>query len=327
MKGNKTRIALICTKGGHFEQLMNLSDFYDDYDHFWITNRNKQTLYTLEKERKYFVNLAHFKRPWTYLYQLPDFVKIFALEKPTHVLSTGSGVTAFVPFILSKLLRIKFLYIDTFSRVKGYSKFGTFLLKIGHSIFSQWEDAKNPNVIYIGPVFKKVEPFLKNGNSEYIFVTVGTRDEPFARLIRAVEDLKKAGKIKEKVIVQAGATKYVSDHLEIFDFCAPEEIEDLIRNAKYVITQESAGIGTICLKYQTKFLVMPRDFRYGELTAKSDMKEDLHLKLEEMKYTIVVDSVMELERAIMGIDNVRTGFHFDNKLAIETLNLYMEDAV
>jgi len=327
MGGKKTKIALICTKGGHFEQLTNLSDFYDAYDHFWITNRNKQTLNTLEKERKYFVNLAHFTKPWTYLYQLPGFIKIFAIEKPTHILSTGSGVTAFVPFILAKLLRIKFLYIDTFSRVSGYSKLGTFLLKVGQQIFSQWEDINNPKIVYIGPVFKKVESFLKNGNSEYIFVTVGTRDEPFVRLIQAVEDLKKKGKIREKVIVQAGATKYVSNHLEIFDFCDPDKIEDLIRNAKYVVTQESAGIGTICLKYLTKFLVMPRDFSYGELPAKSDMNEDLHLKLEEMGYTIVVKNVLELERAIMELDSIRTGFNFDNKLAIETLNHYMEDAV
>jgi hypothetical protein len=56
------------------------------------------------------------------------------------------------------------------------------------------------------------------------------------------------------------------------------------------------------------------------------MNEDLHLKLEEMGYTIVVRSVLELERAIMKLDSIRTGFHFDNKLAIETLNQYMEDA-
>jgi UDP-N-acetylglucosamine transferase subunit ALG13 len=326
MKDKRAKIALISTKGGHFEQLTNLSDFYDGYDHFWITNQNKQTLKTLENERKYFVNLAHFKKPWTYLFQIPSFIRIFAREKPTHVLSTGSGMTAFVPFLMAKLLRIKFLYVDTFSRVNGYSKLGTFLLKLKQPIFSQWEDPRNSNVVYIGPVFKRLESFQKNGSTEYIFVTVGTREEPFVRLIKAVEDLKNSGKIKEKVIVQAGATKWVSKHMEIFDYCDPEKIEELIKNAKYVVTQESAGIGTICLKYQTKFLVMPRDFSFGELQAKSDMNEDLHLKLEQMGYTIVVNSVSELERAIGALDRIRTGFHFDNRRAIETLNQCMEDA-
>ena len=325
MKGNnRVRIALICTKGGHFEQLTNLSDFYGRYNHFWVTNRNEQTINTLLDEKKYFVNLAHFKKPWTYLYQLPDFIKIFATEGPTHILSTGSGMTAFVPFVLAKVFKIKFMYIDTFSRVNGYSKLGTFLLKSGQKIFCQWEDSENKKAIYIGPVFKKVKPFLKNPNSEYIFVTVGTREEPFTRLIQAVEELKKGGTIKEKVIVQAGATKYLSGCMDIFDFCPPEKIEDLIMNSKYVVTQESAGIGTICLKYQTKFLVMPRDYKHGELPAKSDMKEDLHLKLEEMGYTRVVNDTLEMKNAITQLDNIKTGFDFDNKLAIETLTRYME---
>jgi len=131
MTQSKINLALVCTIGGHFEQLTNLSEFYNRYNHFWITNRNKQTLSALMNERKYFVSLAHYKIPWTYLYQLPFFTKVFAKEKPTHILSTGSGRTAFIPFILSKVLRIKFIYIDTFSRVYGYSKFGSFLLKIG----------------------------------------------------------------------------------------------------------------------------------------------------------------------------------------------------
>ena len=40
---SKIKIALVCTTGGHFEQMTNLSDFYNRYDHFWITNENKQT--------------------------------------------------------------------------------------------------------------------------------------------------------------------------------------------------------------------------------------------------------------------------------------------
>jgi len=324
MKHKKTNLALICTKGGHFEQLTNLSDFYNNYSHFWITNENKQTVSQLENERKYFVNLAHYKKPWTYLFQLPFFTRVFAKEKPTHILSTGSGRTAFIPFLLAKALRIDFIYIDTFSRVNGYSKMGSFLLRIGQQILSQWEDHKNDKVIFIGPVFKKNENIFKRQNTNNIFVTLGTREEVFTRLIEAVEDLVKKGDIQEKVIVQAGHTPYNSDRLEIFDFCTPEKIDELIIDAKYVITQESAGIGTKCLKYNTKFLVMPRDYEYGELPSKSDMNEDLHLKLDKMGYTKVVNNFSELQNAIKQIDNIKTGFDFDNELAIATLTRMIE---
>lgn len=324
MTQSKINLALVCTIGGHFEQLANLSGFYHRYNHFWITNRNKQTLSKLVNKKSYFVSLAHYKKPWTYLYQLPFFTKVFAEEKPTHILCTGSGRTAFVPFIIATVLRIKFIYIDTFSRVHGYSKFGSFLLKIGHHIFSQWEDLENDKVIYIGPVFERLEHVSKKQNSNHIFVTLGTREEAFTRLIKAVEDLVRKGAIKEKVIAQAGHTRYNSNYLEIFDFCSPIKIDELITNAKYVITQESAGIGTKCLNHNTKFLVMPRSYEYGELPAKSDMNEDLHVKLEQMGYTKVVNNSLELEAAITKIDNLRTGFHFDNTLAIQTLTQLME---
>jgi beta-1,4-N-acetylglucosaminyltransferase len=323
-KNQKINIALVCTKGGHFEQMTNLSEFYNSYNHFWITNRNKQTENQLKKERAYYIETAHFKKPWTYLWQMAPVLKIIAKEKPTHVISTGSGRTALIPFLLLRLSKIKFIYIDTFSRVNGYSKFGTFLLKTGNKIYTQWEDPQNEDAIYIGPIFKQQETCNKDHDSKYIFVTVGTRDEQFTRMLKAVEDLVKKGIIKEKVIIQAGNTKYSSDYFEVFDFCMPEKIDKLILNASYVITQESAGIGTQCLKYKTKFIVMPRDYQYGELPTKSDMKEDLHYKLEELGYTKVVRNTNELEKAIKNMETLKVEFNFNNSLAISTLHKAME---
>jgi UDP-N-acetylglucosamine transferase subunit ALG13 len=316
----KINIALVCTCGGHFEQMTNLSDFYQQYDHFWVTNRNKQTEGQLKTERAYFIKMAHFKKPWIYAGQLVPVIKIFSRERPTHIVSTGSGRTALVPFLLTLLLGIKFIYIDTFSRVHGHSKFGYFLLKTGNKIYTQWKDPMNNNAVYIGPIFKQQENRNKCYDSEYVFVTVGTRDEPFTRLIKGVEDLVKKGIIKERVIVQAGHTKYRSDCVEVFDFCNPEKIDKLILNARYVITQESAGIGTQCLNSRTKFIVMPRDYQYGELPTKSDMNEDLHCKLEELGYTKVVKNAGELEQAIINIDSCKTGFAFNNSMAISNLH-------
>lgn len=268
--------------------------------------------------------MAHFKKPWTYLSQIAPLLKVFAREKPSHVLSTGSGRTAFIPFLMCRLLKRKFLYIDTYSRVYGHSKFGTFLVKTGNKIYTQWKDSKNENTVYIGPIFKEQENRVKNQDSKYIFVTLGTREEPFTRLLKGVEDLVKRGVIKERVIVQAGHTEYISDHMEVFDFCGPERIGELILSARYVITQESAGIGTQCLKSRTKFIVMPRDYQYGELPTKSDMNEDLHFKLEELAYAKVVTNTDELEKAIENIENLKTGFNFDNTLAIQTLKQIIE---
>jgi beta-1,4-N-acetylglucosaminyltransferase len=326
MKFKNIKLALIATSGGHFEQLSNLSEFYNEYCHFWITNKNQQTVSELANEKVYFIKAGHFKKPWTYLSHIPFFFIIFIKEKPTHILSTGSGRTGFVAFFFSKLLGIKFIYIDTFSRVNNFSIFGKFLINAGQKIYTQWENNLNSNAEYIGPVFNSdfTEKLLSN-ELNYIFVTLGTRSEPFTRLIEAIEQLKKRGIITKKIKVQAGYTKYMSDIMEIFDFCSQQEIDDLIFNSAFIITQESAGIVTKCLKMNKRFIVMPRDYSFGELPTKSDMKEDLQYKLEEMGYTKVVFNTQQLETAIQNINEIKLGYKFDNHLAIKKLESLLAD--
>lgn len=321
MKTKKIKIALIATCGGHFEQLNNLYDFYNNYSHFWITNKNVQTVSELKNEKVYFIKEGHFSRPWTYLPHLPFFYSVFRKERPTHILSTGSGRTGFIAFYIAKLFRIQFIYIDTFSRVNNLSIFGNFLIKSGLKIYTQWDNNLNKKVEYIGPVFKAID-FKNNYNKEfnYVFVTLGTRNEQFVRLIKSIEQLKRNGVITKNIKVQAGSTKYKSDILDIFDFCSQNEIDDLIYNSEFIITQESAGIATKCLKMKKRFIVMPRDYSYGELPTKKDMNEDLQYKLEELGYTKVVNCIEQLESAIKSIDEIKVGYSFDNYMAINKLN-------
>ena len=327
--GNKSiKIALISTGGGHFEQLLNLSNFYSLYDHFWITNDNTQTRSALKEEKCYFIRGGHFKKPWQYLAHFQKFNRIFKIEKPSHIITTGSGGTALVPFILAKFLTIKFIYIETFSRVKNYTNLAHFIIKFKHPVYSQWHSDHSKNVFYIGPIFNNDSRNIVSDNqSNYIFVTLGTRGEQFERLLQSVEELIEDGTIREKVIVQAGFTKFSSTVMEIFDFCKVEEIDQYIKNAKYVITQESAGIGSKCLKYNKRFIVMPRDYAFKELPAKSDMNEDLQYRLEEFGYTKVVKNVKELRSAIEQIDQIKTGFNFDNSLAVKTLKDVIENQI
>jgi UDP-N-acetylglucosamine transferase subunit ALG13 len=325
MTKRRIKIALLAAAGGHFEQLTNLKEFYEKYDHFWITGQNKQTETALRNEKKFFISPGHFKNPWTYLPHFPIITKVFIKEKPTHIISTGSGRVSLIPYLLSKLFGIKFIFIETYSRVNNLTKFAEFLLKREHTVHTQWENDID-GVEYIGPIFGVSNTTSNNSiDGDYIFVALGTRREPFTRILDYLESLKHKGVLKEKIIVQAGHTEYDSEHMEIFDYCSVAKIDELIKNAKYVITQESAGIATKCLKFNKKFIEMPRDYEYGELPAKSDMQEDLQYRLEELGYTKVVNNEDELETAIIGIYNLKTGFKFDNSKAISTLKNLVEN--
>ena len=45
-----------------------------------------------------------------------------------------------------------------------------------------------------------------------IFVTVGTHEQPFNRLIECVDQLKGSGKIEEDVVIQTGFSTYEPKH-------------------------------------------------------------------------------------------------------------------
>lgn len=97
-----------------------------------------------------------------------------------------------------------------------------------------------------------------------ILVTLGTQDKSFARLLEAVQKEIDNGKIKEKVIVQAGHTKYESRDMEIFDLIDREKFSSLIKECDVLITH--GGVGSIItgLQNDKKVIVAPRLAKYDE---------------------------------------------------------------
>ncbi len=97
-----------------------------------------------------------------------------------------------------------------------------------------------------------------------IFVTLGTQDKQFTRLIKNIDDEIKKGNMKEKVIVQAGITKYDTKDMEMFDLLPKEDFDKYIKECDLLITH--GGVGSILtgLKNNKKVIAAPRLFKYNE---------------------------------------------------------------
>lgn len=97
-----------------------------------------------------------------------------------------------------------------------------------------------------------------------ILVTLGTQDKPFNRLLESIEKEIEKGNIKDKVVVQAGHTKYQSRNMEIYDLLDRDEFQNLISKCDLLITH--GGVGSILsgLKNNKKVIVSPRLSKYGE---------------------------------------------------------------
>ena len=97
-----------------------------------------------------------------------------------------------------------------------------------------------------------------------IFVTLGTQDKPFPRLIKAVEKQVELGNISEEVIVQSGCTKYKSNKIQILEYMTIDEFKYHLKQANLIISH--AGVGTIIQALENNKVVIAaaRKAEFGE---------------------------------------------------------------
>ena len=129
-----------------------------------------------------------------------------------------------------------------------------------------------------------------------ILVTLGTQDKTFVRLLDEIDKLINKGIIQDKVIVQAGFTKYSSDNMEIFDLIPQDEFNNLISKADLVITHGGVGNIISALEKNKKVIAVPRLAKYGEHI--NDHQTQIIAKFNDLGYIIGLQDVDELDRAI-----------------------------
>ena len=111
---------------------------------------------------------------------------------------------------------------------------------------------------YLRFVVPKAEYFGAGG---MILVTVGTPQQPFDRLVKAMDDF--AAQTGETVVIQAGTATYEPKHAEYFRWTTSQDMERLTRESRIVITQASAGAIILALKFGKPLIVLPRLSKYG----------------------------------------------------------------
>lgn len=129
-----------------------------------------------------------------------------------------------------------------------------------------------------------------------ILVTLGTQDKTFVRLLEKINQLIDQGLIKDKVIVQAGFTKYNSDNMEIFDLIPQDEFNSLMAQADLIITHGGVGNIISALEKNKKVIAVPRLSKYGEHI--NDHQTQIIAKFNDLGYIIGLQDVDELDKAI-----------------------------
>ena len=137
-----------------------------------------------------------------------------------------------------------------------------------------------------------------------ILVILGTQDKPFNRLLEAVDKACQKKIIKDKVIVQAGTTKYESKNMEIFDLIPINKFNSLVGKADLIITH--GGVGSIIqgLKKGKKIIAVPRLKKYGEHT--NDHQFQIIDEFTRQGYIIPCKDLNKLDEVLENVKTFKT---------------------
>ena len=153
----KKKICFIASTGGHFEQLMMLKHIMDKHDSFIVTEMTDYQVLNNNDRKVYYLRQVTRKEKgflWNMILNLFKSIKIYIYEKPDIVISTG--VLSTIPMcLLSKLMRKKIIYIESFAKITSPTLTGKFLYKFADRFYIQWEELKKfyPNAIYKGGIY------------------------------------------------------------------------------------------------------------------------------------------------------------------------------
>ena len=97
-----------------------------------------------------------------------------------------------------------------------------------------------------------------------IFVTVGTHEQQFNRLISCVDELKRDGVIQEDVFIQTGFSTYEPKYCRWSKLISYEEMVKNVAEARIVITHGGPASFIMPLQIGKIPIVVPRQFQFGE---------------------------------------------------------------
>ncbi len=119
-----------------------------------------------------------------------------------------------------------------------------------------------------------------------IFVTVGTHEQSFERLVRCVDELKGSGVLNEDVFIQTGYTDYEPQHCQWSKLLPYSEMQRYVQEARIVITHGGPSSFIMPLQIGKTPIVVPRQEKFGEHV--NDHQLNFALEVEKRQKTILV---------------------------------------
>lgn len=131
-----------------------------------------------------------------------------------------------------------------------------------------------------------------------IFVTVGTHEQPFNRLMKEIDKIALQLDGKEEIIVQYGFSTNIPEHVTDAEaFFSSNEMNQLMMKARIIITHGGPSSIIEGIQLKKPVIVVPRQKKFKEHVNNHQFL--FAKEMEQMKYPmLVVDNIETLSTAI-----------------------------
>ncbi len=137
-----------------------------------------------------------------------------------------------------------------------------------------------------------------------IFVTVGTHEQPFNRLVQEIDNLKRDGIITEDVIIQTGYSTYEPKYCQWDKLIPYKQMIKNVEDARIVITHGGPASFIMPLQIGKTPIVVPRQKKFDEHV--NDHQVEFARNVAERMGTIIpVENINELKDVILSYDIIR----------------------
>ena len=128
------KICLVCSHGGHLSEMLQLIEAFEGHETFFVTYDSTRTR---GLERKYLLrNIG--TNPLVMAQAFLSTLIILLKERPKLIVSTGSEI-AIPAFYLAKLLRVKTVFIESWTRVDRPTGTGKIVYPVSDLFLVQWK--------------------------------------------------------------------------------------------------------------------------------------------------------------------------------------------
>jgi UDP-N-acetylglucosamine--N-acetylmuramyl-(pentapeptide) pyrophosphoryl-undecaprenol N-acetylglucosamine transferase len=264
-------VCLAASPGGHLAELQSAAGAFDGWRRIWVTGESRQAEALRAAGEEVRVLPAWGRDPpgpRAFPANLRAAAQAVRAARPRVVATTGAGHV--VPFaLLARAAGSRLLLVESMARVTDASLSARILAPFARAVVVQWPEmaAVLPRALVCRPALLEAATATATARREAgegTFVSVGTRPEPFDRLLAMVDRAVSKGVLPGPVVAQSGASGYRPRSFSASGSLSPDEVSRALERARYVVCHGGAAMVAAAIAAGRRPLVLPRDRAAGE---------------------------------------------------------------